>query len=137
MISRRTLLVALLVLCTAFVACRKTANIITPENTIPETPGHKLTMAEVEAAIIRGGNDRKWTMSKEAPGRITATTIVHGKHSITVDVNYTQTSFEIKYRDSSNMNSDGVRIHPHYNDWVMNLSNSITREINIAQDSKK
>ena len=135
MTTRRVLLVALLVLSTAFMACKRTA-IITPENTIPETPGQKLTLDEIGDAIMRGGSGLQWAMTKEAPGRILATLVVRSKHSITVNVNYTETSFAITYQDSMNMKYDGTQIHRRYNLWVMNLSNAITREINLALDGK-
>ena len=135
MISRRTLLVALLMLCTAFMACRKSALVYdTPPRDIPAVSERKLSLDEVKAAIIRGANSRGWTIESQAPGVITANIVMRNKHSATVDICYTETSFDIKYRDSSNLkyNPQTKTIHPNYDRWVSYLSDSISRELRNA-----
>jgi len=131
MISRRALLVALLVLSTAFVACRKAPVRDIPENSIPTTYEKSLTMEEVESAIIMGGSEAGWNMRKQEPGLIIGTIQVR-QHEASVDVRYTETTWSITYRDSSNLKYNGGNIHVNYNKWVSRLADGIRKQFGEA-----
>jgi len=132
MIPRRTLFALFLILCAVSMACRKSAPLYdAPAKDIPAVSERKLSLDEVRAAIIRGASSRGWTIESQSPGLITANIMVRNKHSATVDIHYTETSFDIKYRDSFNLNYNPKTgtIHPNYDRWVNYLSESIRREM--------
>ena len=86
---------------------------------------------DVRRAVLTGGRLHDWQLKNEAPGVLTLEA-GHGTHRVTVDVNYDATGYEIKYRDSVEMNydvEDGKPvIHPKYNKWVMDLDSAIRSE---------
>ena len=42
-----------------------------------------------------------------------------------VDIDYTQTTYSIKYNESTNLDYDGEKIHKNYNGWIQNLDKAI------------
>lgn len=99
--------------------------------------GKALTTEQVKRAIIAAARaDRKqiWDLKEEKEGHFVAKLIVRGKHTILVDIFYSATHLNIKYRDSTNMSfkkddeSPGL-IHPNYNVWVDDFLQAILFEI--------
>jgi hypothetical protein len=95
----------------------------------------------VEALTLAAG-DMGWRILEEAPGEVTAITLVRGKHEAVVTIGYDESNFWINYKDSKNLNYDpkdyrrgrpgqrrvvtkGPRIHPNYNRWVAALADQI------------
>ena len=140
MISRRTLLVVLVILSTALLSCRKAPVRDIPENSIPISNEKTLTLEEVESAIIMGGSEAGWSMRKQQPGLIIGTLQVR-THQAEVDVRYTETTWSINYRGSSNLKYNGEKIHVNYNKWVSRLADSIRKqlgdELGIRNKNKK
>ena len=79
-------------------------------------------------AIVKGGENREWTVVSEKPGVVTLSLFVRGgKHQVTVDVTYTGDSFAVAYRDSVGMEYDprSGKIRGKYLNWVRNLKQDI------------
>jgi hypothetical protein len=93
----------------------------------PQTP------ERVRHAILEGSSRYGWRVSEDKPGRVT---LVYdkGSHHAVIDVDYDAEGFQIKYRESSDLNfevQDGKRyIHPNYNRWIANLGAAI-RQANL------
>jgi hypothetical protein len=95
-----------------------------------------LPAEKMQQAIITGGAARQWEVVSQNPGN-TVLKYVKGdnKHVLVVTVSYTATTFEVTYKDSSNLNytikADGTRrIHPRPVGWMKNLSMDIQRTAN-------
>lgn len=83
-------------------------------------PSHELE--DVRTAIMRAGAGRGWRMNPQDEGHILATLEVRD-HMAQVDIYYDESSYDIVYRDSVNLdyNPDEGTIHPNYNGWIENL----------------
>ena len=66
--------------------------------------------------------------------------IVRNKHTLAVEIKYTNKSFDINYKSSKNLNysaNDGKpRIHPNDNSWMQNINNDISSQLNYMCVSK-
>ncbi|MDR2081239.1 MAG: hypothetical protein LBP54_05075 [Campylobacteraceae bacterium] len=86
--------------------------------------GKKLTQAQVEKVILQAGAKRGWVMKKVKDGVISGTLYVRS-HMALVEIKYSSSSYNITYKNSQDLNYDGVNIHKNYNSWIRNLDNSI------------
>lgn len=93
-----------------------------------ETNSRNVSLDSVENAIRRAGASLGWQMRTIKPGLMVGTLNVRN-HSAVVDVAYNTKSYNITYKDSSNLNYDGTNIHKNYNSWVQNLDNKIRVEL--------
>lgn len=101
-------------------------------------PRPKLTLLDMESAIIEGCAKRGWVPVKVKTGEINATLNLR-EHNAVVNIAYTAQRFSVKYVTSNNLNygrdEKGIeQIHPNYNSWVKNLKNDIT--LTIVQVSR-
>ena len=93
-----------------------------------------LSAQQVRQAIISAPAPRKWEFSDAGPGRLVATLVVRGKHTVVTDITYGPARYSIVYRDSTNMKygpgpeGKGV-IHPFYNQWVDELRDAIRTQL--------
>lgn len=78
---------------------------------------------------MRAGKSAGWQMKEMKPGYIFGTLNVR-KHVAVVDVNYSVKSYSIRYKDSTELNYDGGKIHPNYNGWIQNLDKAIRAQLN-------
>jgi hypothetical protein len=85
------------------------------------------SVSEVESAILASLDGRGWKVVEKAPGKITAHIDVRAKHTATIAVTYSATSFSVNYVDSAGLDYDAKTgtIHRNYNRWVANLRNDI------------
>ena len=88
------------------------------------------TMDEVGKAIVRAGAALGWNMQQTNPGQILGTLHLR-THMAAVDVTYDTKSFNIRYKDSSNLGYDGTNIHSNYNGWVQNLEKGIRTQLSL------
>lgn len=92
-----------------------------------------LTLVNVRAAIINGGQTLGWQILGDDPNRLTLKYNKQGKHEVVVAVIYDASGFELKYIDSTSMNfsdKNGTQmIHPNYNRWVQNLTKGISSSL--------
>ena len=95
--------------------------------------GKSPTMEQVKQAIIRGAGNKKWTVSTQQNGILLATLNVRGKHTMAVEITYSQDKYSLRYKDSTNMNyamcGNQAVIHPNYNKWVSNMRNGIQAQL--------
>lgn len=108
---------------------RGTVPLVTFEDiAIATTDGHKLSLDKVKAAIVRAASGREWAASVKSPKTVRAT-YTKGKHSAVVDVVFSESSYSIRYVDSTDLNysdKDGkATIHPAYNKAVTALRQRI------------
>lgn len=92
--------------------------------------GQALTAAQVRQAIQSAATSRQWTLTEPTPGRLLATLQWNNaKHTIVTEISYSANKYSLAYKDSTNMKygmKDGQPvIHPHYNRFVRELSESI------------
>jgi hypothetical protein len=90
--------------------------------------GKKLTLAQVERAILQAGASRGWAMKKVNNGLITAT---YSPRNLMAQLNikYSASSYSITYKDSQGLNYDGSNIHKNYNTWIRNLDTAIQNNL--------
>jgi len=116
--------IVLVLLLVGLASCRSgpVANIVG----VPVAPqiNQNITIADVEKAMIRAGVSLGWAMIPESPGHLVGTLILR-THRVVVDVTFDTQSYSIMYKDSYDMDYDGVNIHSNYNSWVGNLKKSI------------
>jgi len=86
------------------------------------------SLDEVGKAIQRAGAILGWQMRQTKPGHILGTLVVR-THSAVVDVNYSTTTYNIVYKDSTDLKYDGRNIHPQYNTWIQNLDRNIRAQL--------
>ncbi len=84
----------------------------------------KKNMNDIKRGIILAGSRIGWQMQQVKPGSIVATLFRSGRMA-KVEINYTADTYNITYKDSSNLNYQGGTIHGTYNKWVTKLHNNI------------
>jgi hypothetical protein len=128
----RTMLGAILVsAATLFVAgCPHQAVVHNVENAsfVVGTPSY--SEDDVKKAIVRAGAALGWSMQETEPGQIVGTLYLRS-HMAQVDIPYSKSSYSILYKDSSNLNYDGTKIHSNYNGWIQNLDRGIKNQLNL------
>lgn len=99
---------------------------------VPTLPnGSYATVDQVEKAILSAAYDRGWKPRLIEPGLIEARIEVRS-HSAIVDIPYTDKFYDIRYRESSNLNYSDGSIHKNYNKWIRNLSSSIQKQLSLS-----
>jgi hypothetical protein len=121
------LLVGLLVLVLAGCRSNPVYN-VTGMPVTTTTRGYKL--GDVRGAILQAGAAQGWQMKAVRPGLIVGTLYVRD-HMAQVEISYDRNTYSILYRDSSNLNYDGVNIHSNYNGWVQRLSAAINARLSV------
>lgn len=106
------------------------------ENTVFTSSERALTVDQVRDAITAAAQSRSWQTSRSSKGdALQATLHVRGKHTVVVEVSYSDKSYSITYANSTNMKfsndpETSVRlIHPFYNRWVSELREAIRAEL--------
>ena len=122
--SRRIFLIAALALFALTMGGCRTA----PVKDIPKTPIHAsgASLEGVSKAIIAAGTGLGWIMKQRSPGLIEGTLSIR-KHMAKVSINYSTTSYSIRYKDSSELKYSATNktINSNYNGWIENLNNAI------------
>lgn len=101
---------------------------------IATASGKAITLEQVQEAIRAAAEARKWTVTPVAEGKLIASLSWNAnKHTIVVDIAFSNERYSITYRDSVNMRysaQDGKpEIHPHYNRFVGELRDAIRVEL--------
>jgi hypothetical protein len=80
--------------------------------------------------ILAAAHERGWVPTHDEPGLLTLQ-VMSKEHVATIDIVYDGGGFQIRYRDSVQLDhavEDGrTVIHPRYNKWINELSNEIRR----------
>lgn len=110
--------------------------IVNHENVVvAAASGKQLTAADVRKAILVAAEatGRKWSVAEAGPGRLIATYHVR-THTVSAEIQYTDSRFSVVYSSSTNMkyapgpDGKGV-IHPFYNQWVQEFVQAIRSEL--------
>ncbi len=122
-------------LLTSVAHARSTIPITNLENeAIAAASGKVLTLDDVAKALRQAAVVRGWSVEDTGPGKAVATLDVRGKHTIKVDIDYTEKAMSFKYKDSVNMkygrnDESQAVIHPFYIKWVRNLLSDVRAEL--------
>jgi len=113
---------------------RDSVPIVNYDNVAVATNSGKAPNAEqVRQAITAAAASKGWTVAPAGDGKLQATIVVRGKHTVVVDIAYAADKYALTYKDSINMNlieRDGQKlIHPFYNKWVQTLKEAIRLEL--------
>ncbi len=97
---------------------------------VSDVPTRNLTVnnTTMRQAIFAAGQKKGWSMYETKQGVVDATLSRRG-HEVQVTIPYTDHSYAIHYKNSTNMyyNAKKNKIHRKYNQWVRNLDLEITR----------
>jgi hypothetical protein len=124
--ARAILVMAALAFTTASALARST-ELQAPQRTdiVTVDTTKTLTPTLVRRAIIVGGSRRGWKPVADQPGVLTMT-VFSGAHQVTVDVAYDAKGFQVKLKNSANMNEaksgETITIHPKVNKWLADLN---------------
>ena len=97
--------------------------------------GCELSDEEGFSGITAGLFGRGWIITEsDSEGNLVAKVIVRGKHTLVVDIVYTNTTYDITYKSSNKLKykigSDGsARIHRNANSWMNNILIDITEQL--------
>jgi hypothetical protein len=92
------------------------------------TPGKTATNDNVRDAILRAGAGLGWQMRAAGPGVVAGSIALRG-NSANIEVRYNPKTYDIVYKSSTGLESQGGQIHKNYNGWIENLNNAIRREL--------
>jgi len=127
-VSAKTLVAALAVCVILLAGCKSQPVNEVIGAPIPVVPGKPISMEDISKAIVRAGTRNGWLVIQEKPGRLSAN-YRERQHGATVEITHDEKAYNIKYRDSTNLNADAGQIHKVYNVWVANLDRSIRTEL--------
>ena len=111
-----------------FIGCRTAPVYNVTHSPVPQISDRTLDSNQVRDAIIRAGNSLGWRMDPSSPGHIIGTLDIR-THQAKVDINYTSIDYSITYKDSTNLNYSGSRIHNNYNGWIKRLDSAIMNHL--------
>lgn len=126
------------------IACLAVANVAHARSAVPlvnvdraditAPSGKAPSLKDVATAVRHAGTALGWMIETVSPGVMVGTLVVRNKHTIKVDITFTERTISFTYKDSINMkygtNSDGQPvIHPFYMDWVDALLQGTRREL--------
>jgi hypothetical protein len=116
---------ALVVAAALFIGgCATTQPVMNVDQAPITTAKAKPSMDDVRQAIVRAGSGLGWEIKPDRPGHLTGRLALR-THVAVVDIDHTQTSYNIKYRESTNLDYKDGQIHKNYNGWIQNLDKAI------------
>lgn len=103
-----------------------------PARATPVATSGKPSKQKMHDAIIAAAKAKNWIVKNDKDGQLTLY-YSRGKIETTIDVAYNDSSYQIKYVSSENMNFSAdengkPHIHPKYNEWIKNLELGIAHE---------
>jgi hypothetical protein len=120
--------VAAIVLLTGFGAGTPIFNVVSA----PIPPNPAATLENIEKAIMRAGLTLGWQMAPKGPGRVEGVLNLR-RHQAIVDITFDTKSYNITYRDSTNLDyrATDKTIHSNYNGWIQNLDKGIRAQVTV------
>jgi hypothetical protein len=92
----------------------------------------KLSIKEIEQAIIQAGTARRWRFERLGEGQLRAKQSNEKDHEAVVDITFNQTAYSIRLSGSSRLKEKDGTIHPRYNLWARNLEKDIEDRLYAA-----
>lgn len=124
----RASLIVLALLATA--ACTHKP-LVTPDRTLPDTL--HANQEQMKQATLTTLVKRNWSVQRIEPNRVQAEITVRGQFHAEIDIPYSADHYQIKYRDSRELNYKDGKIHKNYNRWVRLLDKGILRQLQDKQ----
>ncbi|MGG2395523.1 hypothetical protein ACJRW5_01040 [Pseudomonas sp. SH1-B] len=124
----RLLFVLLLV---GLAACSRVQPIMTVHQELPANT--TLSDEQLREPLIRALTRARWTLEEEEANRILAR-IDFRQHSASITIDYAGGRYDIRYRDSQDLDYADGKIHKRYNALVKKLNRVILQEVRIAQN---
>lgn len=95
----------------------------------------KVPSSKIYDAIKIAGASKGWIITNVRPG-LALGKLNARNHIAIVEISYTQNSYSIKYKDSTelNYNASNNEIHQNYNGWIKNLENAINLQLSMLQN---
>lgn len=112
-------------------ACSRVQPILTVHQQLPATT--TLNDEQLRTPLIRALTRVKWTIEEEEANRILAR-IDFRQHSASITIDYAGGRYDIRYRDSHDLDYADGKIHKRYNALVKKLNSVILQEVRIAQN---
>ncbi len=99
----------------------------------------KLTRQQMRQAIEMAALVREWRIVNASDDKFELTTIKNGKHFLHVIVPYSETGFEIRYLESTDMMYGNARdqgrtvrvVHRNYNAWIRQLAETVSNRLGL------
>ncbi len=88
-----------------------------------------VTTEQVRDAILIGCEERGWLTTQKNNSTISARLLNKGKYEVYVDIIYDNTSYQIEYVKSVNLDATETKIHKAYAKWINFLQKSINAEL--------
>jgi hypothetical protein len=126
--AKRTFWIVLALVIVVGVGCRSSMVKNVANASVPVKAEEKLSMEQIEKAIITAGAGLGWRIKSESAGHLIGTLNLR-KHIAIIDIKYSTENFNISYKDSTNLNYDGTNIHSNYNGWIQNLEKAINVQL--------
>lgn len=118
---------ALVALAVVTVAGCTSKPIVNPGHTLPSE--FRASQEEVKQAILSTLLEREWSVQRVSANLVQAEITVRGQFHAEIDIPYTATDYQIRYRDSRELGYADGKIHRNYNRWVSMLDKSIYRKL--------
>jgi len=122
--AKQWAIVALAVVMSALAGCARDVQIYNVSGHPVPQAARTLPLPEIKRAIMLAGVDRGWTFEETRPGEILGTLLVR-EHTARATIEYSQTEYSIRYKDSENLRYTGSTIHRNYNKWIKLLEQDI------------
>jgi hypothetical protein len=127
-LQRRNIFIFLIFALVLFAAGCRSNPVYNVEDAAIVTGKTQASAEEVRNAIIRAGSSLGWIMKPAGTGSILATLNLR-KHVAVVDIKYNTKTYSILYKNSQNLDYDGVNIHSNYNGWIQRLNQTIQAQL--------
>lgn len=98
----------------------------------PVMAGKDVSLDQMKKAITLAGAPLGWDMVETSPGMIEGVLYLRS-HIARIDIPYSTKSYSIKYKDSTNLEYDGQKIHSNYNGWIQRLDHAIKEQISLIK----
>lgn len=112
-------------------ACSRVQPVMTVHQQLPATT--TLSDEQLREPLIRALTRAKWTLEEEEANSILAR-IDFRQHSASITIDYAGGRYDIRYRDSHDLDYADGKIHKRYNALVKKLNRVILQEVRIAQN---
>jgi hypothetical protein len=90
--------------------------------------GAAVTPERVRDAILRAGTRLGWQMTPVSVGVVNGRIALRNQTAM-IDVTSTSSTYNISYRESTNLDYRDGQIHKNYNSWIENLNDAIGMEL--------
>lgn len=94
-----------------------------PQQAAPAMSAHSSTL--MHNAIVNALNERGWQVQQASTSQVLAEITVRGRHYAEVTIPYSDSQFQIQYRNSRGLDYKDGKIHRNYNKWVNLLREQI------------